>query len=189
MLTGYYITHNIIAEEKRKIYEYGFEILISTIFYSIYFVILAILTKTTVESLFFLSGFFIIRTIAGGYHTNSYFSCHLLSIANHLFFILFLKICPDRYFDLISLSLNILSILMIFIFAPVDHVNKPFIKEEEQRFRKYSIIYSIFLFVITIIYFIAISDFENFFLSFSIGTFSAVFALMSAKIKKIKEKK
>lgn len=78
---------------------------------------------------------------------------------------------------------------MILIFAPVDHPNKPFIKNERKRFRALSCIYAVILVLISALSLVVPEYYDCYKFSLSIGTFSAAFALMSAKIKNIKEQK
>lgn len=188
-LTTYFANKGIIDINRKPIYEYGFEILISTCIYALIFIVVSLLTKTFLESAFFLIGFFIIRTIAGGFHTNSYTACHILSLINHIAFILLLKLCSPQIFDLLSLIFCLVSIVCIVIFAPVDHPNKPFVKTEKKRFRKYSLVYALILTAFISVYWIFSLGWNNYVFSFSIGTLSAAFALTSAKINKIKEQK
>lgn len=189
LLTDKFIQKGVIEADKKAVYAYGFEILISTIFYTLIFIIAALITSSIIESVFFWIGFFVIRSISGGFHAKSYKSCHFLSLFNHLLFILMIKVIPLDIHFVSSLILNVLSILMILIFAPVDHPNKPFIKNERKRFRILSCIYAIVLILISAISLAIPEYYDCYKFSFSIGTFSAAFALMSAKIKYIKEQK
>ena len=189
LLTDKFIQKGVIKADKKARYTYGFEILISTIFYTLIFIIAALVTSSIIESIFFWIGFFVIRSISGGFHAKSYKSCHLLSLFNHLLFIFMIKALPLDIHFVSSLILNVLSILMILIFAPVDHPNKPFIRNERKRFRVLSCIYVVVLILISTISFVIPEYYDSYKFSFSIGTFSAAFALMSAKIKYKKEQK
>lgn len=189
LLTNKFIQTGIIEADKKAVYAYGFEILISTIFYTLIFIFAALITNSIIESIFFWIGFFVIRSISGGFHTKSYRNCHFLSLFNHLLFILMIKVIPLDIHSISSLILNSFSIVMILIFAPVDHPNKPFIKNERKRFRILSCIYAVILVLISAISLIIPEYYDCYKFSFSIGTFSAAFALMSAKINNIKEQK
>jgi accessory gene regulator B len=189
IITDKFIHIGVIEKEKKAVYAYGFEILIATIFYTLIFFIAALITNSIIESIFFWVGFFIIRSISGGFHAKSYKNCHLLSLFNHLLFILAIKVLPLYVHSISSLVLNAFSIIMILIFAPVDHPNKPFIKNERKRFRALSCIYVVILVLISALSLVVPEYYDCYKFSLSIGTFSAAFALMSAKIKHIKEQK
>lgn len=189
IITDKFIHIGVIEKEKKAVYAYGFEILIATIFYTLIFIIAALITNSIIESIFFWIGFFVIRSISGGFHTKSYKNCHFLSLSNHLLFILAIKVLPLNIHSVLSLVLNGFSIIMILVFAPVDHPNKPFIKNERKRFRALSCIYAVILVLISALSLVVPEYCDCYKFSFSIGTFSAAFALMSAKIKYIKEQK
>lgn len=194
-LTKSFIKKNILDEEKREICTYGFEMIIANLTYLLIFVATAAITKTIFVSLFFWLGLFLIRKVAGGHHSNSYFSCHCLSMINHILFIVSIKFIPMNVFHYCSYSIFIVAIFSLLLFAPVDHKNKPFIKTEFARFRKYSLIYSFILTIVTLLYYVG-HCFENipfnvdsFIFSYSFGTLSATVSLLSAKIIRYKERK
>lgn len=186
--TNFFIKNGTISTEKKDVYAYGFEILISTIVYTGIFLMTAFITDTFLLSIVFWIGFYIVRTIAGGYHAKTYIACHLLFMCNHLLFIIILKTRPTEFDSYIALGLFIVSAVTLILFAPVEHPNKPFIKTEKKRFRKLSCFYSIFVIIIGII-FLIINDitFNQCVLGFAFGTFSAATALTIAKLKYKKE--
>lgn len=182
-LARFFVKKGTIKEEKREIYEYGFEILLSTIVYTVIFIGIAIVTDTLIPSLVFYTGFFIVRTIAGGYHAKTYISCHLLFMANHLLFIAVLKLTPIALHTYIASGMIVISSLILLLFAPVAHPNKPFIKSEKERFRKYACIYAALLIIIfSIIANLISPQYVHYLLSYATGTFSAAISLASAKI-------
>lgn len=187
IITDHFISDKIIENEKKEIYYFGFEVFLSSLTYAIIFLSTAIISHTCIESMLFLFGFITIRLIAGGFHANTYFVCHLLSVINHICFILLIQFCPMEFMNSIAITLTLVSSILILLFAPVDHPNKPFIKTEERRFKRLSRVYSILLFIISILSYYLPRNLYFYSLSFSIGTFSAAFALMSAKIIKVKE--
>ena len=187
-ITNKMIANGTIEESKTDIYKYGFEILISTTIYLLIFVVVSIVSNTAFTSLIFAIGFFIVRFTAGGYHADTYVKCHLLSMFNHVFFVVVLKVTPVAWRTAISIVGLVLSISFILILAPIDHPNKPFIKNERKRFRMLSCIYCLVLMVI-LIFAIILQSQTDVLYSFSVGTFCAAFALTSAKIQKNKRSK
>lgn len=194
-LTESFIRRNILDEEKREICTYGFEMIIANLTYFLIFIATAVVTKTVLDSFFFWLGLFLIRRIAGGHHSDSYFSCHCLSTLNHILFIVLIKYIPMSLFHYCSYSISIVAILSLIFFAPVDHKNKPFIKTEFARFRKYSLIYSFILTIVTLLYYLGHCfgnipfNVDSFIFSYSFGTLSATVSLLSAKIIRYKERK
>lgn len=186
LLTNYFIHKGTVTADQYEVYAYGFEVLISTLVYTFIFILIAFVTRTLLASLIFWIGFFIVRTIAGGYHAKTYIVCHMLFMLNHVIVIAALKLTSLPAQKHIAFALILLSAILIFLFAPVDHPNKPFIKGEEQRFRKLSCIYALFILVLAVILYAFSFDLSEYPLSFAIGTFSAAFALTGAKIQQKK---
>ena len=169
--------------------------IIANLTYFLIFIATAVVTKTVLDSFFFWLGLFLIRRIAGGHHSESYFSCHCLSAFCHILFIAAVKLIPTDIFHYCSYGVLIFAIIALILFAPVDHKNKPFIKTEFARFRKYSLIYSFILTIVTSAYFLGHffgnipSSVDSFIFSYSFGTLSATVSLLSAKIIRYKERK
>lgn len=181
-ITNQFIKHGNISEEKANVYAYGFEILISTIVYTIIFLITAAITNTLLESILFWFGFFIVRTIAGGYHAKTYTFCHILFLLNHIAFIAILKLIPSNAITVLVLCLTLTSAICLFKYAPVDHPNKRFTKNEKKKFRASSLAYAFLTLIIITLAFVFHFQNEALFLGYSIGTFSATFSVVIAKI-------
>lgn len=110
--------------------------------------ILGELTKYIVYSLIFLAAssvsyyivallvFCLFRSFSGGYHSNSYIACFFTT-----FFILSVIIFTGKY---ITVSETILylsclaSFVLVYLFAPVDHPNKPVIDKKRRKKLKYA---------------------------------------------------
>jgi len=188
ILTDKFIKTDVIEEQQREVYLYGFEMLISNIVYVFVFLILAILTQTILCSLLFGISFFITRSIAGGYHAATYSMCHLLSLLNQVLFILLVTLLSQELHPVASVVSILMSSGILLIFAPIDHPNKPFIKTERKRFRRMCCVYAYVIPVIVTALVLFATQLSTYILSFSLGIFSAAFALLSAKIQQTKEK-
>ncbi len=187
-ITGAFIKCGVASAEKENVYAYGFEILISSLVYTMIFVLTAVATKTALESFVFWAGFFIIRKIAGGYHAKTYTACHILFMMNHLAFIAIVKFVPVYAIPVLFESAMLASAILLLVFAPVDDPNKTFTVNEKKRFRMLSVIYSVITIFVVLLLLLLKVKISVLFLSFGIGTFSASFSVMSAKIiKKIKK--
>lgn len=187
-ITEQYIQKGIITEEKRAVYRYGFEVLFSTIVYTIIFIVITAISDSIFPSLFFWLGFFIVRKLCGGYHAKTYLKCHLLFALNHLAFVALLKylsIVKNPIF--MSIGLLFCSIA-IFIFAPVDHPNKPFKGNEYNKFRIKSRLYCIVVFSVAVIAFTNWIPYNTVLFGYMFGTVSATISLLSAKIQKHRRK-
>ena len=70
-LASYLSRKNIIDKDKKEIYQYGYEVLISGLIGFAIVIILGILMNRFIESLLFLGVFVPVRQLTGGYHADS----------------------------------------------------------------------------------------------------------------------
>ena len=181
-LTDSFVKKGSVKEEEADIYVYGFQLILSSASYALIFIIISILTNVLLASAVFFAGFYVIRTFCGGFHASTYLRCHVLFAANHLAFIALLYLIPSDMIKVVSSILYALCIISILLFAPVDHKNKRFIKNEYRRFRKKSVIYGFVLVLVLLLVIFDILPAGKLLLSHSIGTLSATVSLIAAKI-------
>ena len=186
-LTRFFVKKKIILEDAAEAYAYGFEILLSIIVYESIFFLISIFTNTFIPSLGFWISFFFIRKFCGGFHASTYFKCHLMFLANHVLFIFLCK----YLFSLIDHKwisvLLCFCALTVFLIAPVDHPNKPFLENEYSKFKKRSRTYGMLIIIFAVFnIFFSTKDFGW---GYGFGTLSATISLIFAKIlyKKRKE--
>ena len=185
ILTSFFVRKKVIPESNKEMYAYGFEVLLSSFVYTLLFIIVSVLTKTVIHSFCFFIGFYMIRSVSGGFHANTYTTCHILYLANHILFIIIIKVIPINITNIVASGLFIVSAILMLLFAPVDHPNKPFIKNEEARFRKLSIICSLLLIPMSVFVLLIINTLLlKMLLCTSIGSISATISLTIAKILK-----
>lgn len=77
--TDYLITKGKVAENRRKIYDYGFELLFSTSSCVLSVLFLGLFFGYLAHTVVFLAYFIPIRIAGGGYHAESYAKCFLLT--------------------------------------------------------------------------------------------------------------
>lgn len=134
------ISYNSEIEEKRKIYEYGLNVLYSSltnilsviIFYSIlgYF-------KEIIQMIIF---FAFLRTFAGGFHANTRLNCFLVfTILSGCVIWLSNNVSLMAYKYELTFGL-LISIIFVSIFAPLD-TNSKLLKEKQKKdYRRKSIL-------------------------------------------------
>ncbi len=133
------ITHNIVAEEKREAYTYGFELLFESLFFFGITFIIALLTKTLIFSTLFIFSYKMLRQYTGGFHCKTAEMCLAVSIIIYLVILLLYMMNVD----LIEFSLAIgvfISTIIIFIFSPRESKNRPLESGEKKKYRVMSII-------------------------------------------------
>ena len=114
---------------------------------AVYFVIFSVLSLTG-HYLIAVAFFGISRAFAGGYHAETYLMCFLVSLI-----ILSIGIVTGSQLGLpfaARIFLLLTSIILAWVFAPVDHPNKPIISiERRKRFKYLSVTVFIILACIT----------------------------------------
>lgn len=73
--------NNVITEEDFSIYQYGFEIIFSTILGFLITIGIGFLLRMEILSILYYIIFVTLRQLTGGYHADSYFKCNLIFTA------------------------------------------------------------------------------------------------------------
>ena len=131
-LTAYMVDKKIVCAEDEEVYVYGWSLIFSTLGSVLVMLLVAVIAGEILGTLIFMAFMFTLRPYAGGYHANTYLRCFLLSITSYtitLSAILFWSV----HFLNWALVLLLFSVLIIFMYAPVDHPNKPLKDHEKQR--------------------------------------------------------
>ncbi len=178
-ITNKFVRCGIINSERQDVYNYGFELMISYLVYFIIFSCISLLTSTLVESYFFFIGFMFVRKFAGGIHAKTYIRCHILFELNHLLFIAVHHYCSYSTHLWIVLLIELFSIVVIWVLAPVDNSNKRLTINEKRHFKKMSRVYTVFIGG-TIVAAIVVPGIEQYVFSYSVGVCSASLSLLLA---------
>ncbi|MDQ2087510.1 accessory gene regulator B family protein [Herbivorax sp. ANBcel31] len=166
--------------EKRRVYYYGFQIVIGIIVKVILLILLALVTQTLKASVVTVLMFSSLRMLAGGYHMDSYGKCIGVSVG---LFIIAGIISTHTYtiwstyaiIALISITF-IISIASIIKWAPSDNPNRPITdKKEFLKFKRLSVSYIILWAgaVLTAFYF----NYNMYVLAASFGVLLEVFSI------------
>ena len=132
----FFSDNKIIAAEDSEVYAYGIELLLSTIFNLVVAIIIALISNEFIPCFFNLTAFVTIRMYAGGYHADTHWGC-MLTLVCVLSVFIFISITT---MSILSPILWILSAIILFRFAPVEHPNKPISEKKKMKLRKKSLI-------------------------------------------------
>lgn len=176
-ITDYYIRKRIITEEKREIYSYGFKLITADVINYIIIISLGTIFNRLAESIIFLITLCGLRQFSGGFHAKSFWLCRLSMIITCLGVMLLTDIAICTGFGIIIIiSINIISIVFIAIFAPIAHPNKPLSDKQKRNNKIKSIITSIFLSIVSMIVVVAID--MKFGVTISITLLAVVFLMI-----------
>lgn len=133
-LTDYLIHKEVILQEKRNIYQFGFQVGFEVILNTIISILIAIACKMEVECIVFFLVFIPLRSYAGGLHLDSYIKCMVCSCLSLLFILLVVKyINIDSVFMVCIVAFSIIVIKAI---KPVEHINRPVSRKKYSEFLK-----------------------------------------------------
>ncbi|MDD3339848.1 MAG: accessory gene regulator B family protein [Lachnospiraceae bacterium] len=156
-LTNQLAKWQIVKEEDKELYAYGFWQGAVFILNIITVVVAGVFFQMLWQSLIFMVAYGLIRSMAGGYHARTQRSCYILSIALIVSVLAILKWVS--WSVLACLILLASSVCSVFLWAPVEDRNKPLDEIEQYVYKKRSRIIAVFLFV-TAILFITINQVE-----------------------------
>ncbi|MCR4646639.1 MAG: accessory gene regulator B family protein [Oscillospiraceae bacterium] len=145
---AHFLYHDqIIDEEMVPVCQYGFEIIIST-GVGVSLVILAgLILGYLKEAVLFYFLFIVIRFYTGGYHAETHFKCKVTLLLCFLVVLLSYILLKNSYCIQIHVALELFYMIIILLFAPVEHLNAPMTKEEEKKNRIISIAMAITFFL------------------------------------------
>lgn len=123
-----------IKEGEKELYAYGLEQGLFILLNLVTTVIIGIIAGMLWQSILFMLVYLPLRSFAGGYHARTQQLCYLLSAILISVVLLMIRFVP--WTDFISISLMLLSGIIIFIFAPVEDMNKPLDEIEIVRYKK-----------------------------------------------------
>ena len=139
----------MIEMEKAEVYQYGFEILFSSIATFLIAALSGVLLHCFTAAMLFFVIFATFRQICGGYHANHYWSCNLLFLLVINAVLVVYRFFPADSFTTMHYIFLTVSLLIICAYAPVENKNKPLSAEQVLLFRKISRIIAILLAVVS----------------------------------------
>lgn len=132
------INRNIIKEEDKEIYSYGFNQILFMILNFITILTVGILFNMLFETIIFMITYIPIRIYAGGYHARTQTKCYIFSLFMLISALYIIKL------QLISniltiILLSIISFIIILSLAPVEDRNKTLDQKEIKVYKKRTI--------------------------------------------------
>lgn len=173
---------NIVKQEDEEIYAYGMELLYSSIFNILLAVLISVVTNTFLPTTVFIVTFIILRQYIGGYHAKTHFGCMTIFVVVLIIFSILAKHTPINFEIPVSVVIDVISIILVILFAPVEHPNKPLSDNDKMRLRKKGI-FCIFVISVIITAMITFSITRRYGMYISIGIFTSSIAMVSEILK------
>ena len=139
--------NNVIKEQELEIYQYGFEIIISTLLGFLITLLVGLIFQMVLLSVLYYVIFVVLRQLTGGYHADSYLKCNLIFSGVSLFTLGMTKLCYFSNLYTITFHVLILAIVVLSVckFAPIENPNKPMTEDELKRNHMFSIVLTLIL--------------------------------------------
>lgn len=178
----FFVEKEIVSREDEEVYIYGMELLFSTLFNIILAVIISAVTLSLLETAIFLTAFISVRHCIGGYHAKTHWGCMAIFGAVLIAFAVIVKQTPDTFVIPISLASTAISFVLIMLFAPVEHPNKPLSDKEKSVLRQKGITLLSILGAVVLILMIFPAS-RRYSMYISLGGVTSVIAMVCQKIK------
>lgn len=137
---------NVADKEKKEIYVYGIELLISSLIGIVLVLGLSIGLGKVWSGVVFLAVFILVRQYTGGYHADTYVRCNMAFLLTYLLSVGIWTFCRQRDVKVAVWLILLGAYIAMAAIAPVENKNKPLTGEEMQRYKWKSIlIYSAFI--------------------------------------------
>lgn len=125
----------VVKAEESEIYQYGFEIIVSTLIGFFIAVILGIAFHVAWLSIVYYLIFAVIRQFTGGYHADTYFRCNLTFtlVTSIVFGFTKMAYCSGTYTGITHFMILSIAVMIICRYAPVENENKPITEKQKKR--------------------------------------------------------
>ena len=173
----FFVFKNVIDKENEAVYSYGLELLYSSFINILLAIVMGILTDQLLPITMFMAAFIIIRQYIGGYHSNTHLGCISILAIVLITFVVVVKYITINHEVSITIISIVLSSCATYMFAPVEHPNKPLSNEDKIRLRKRGVI-SILLVSILIILLLFWTLTRRYALYISLGMLTASTAMV-----------
>lgn len=180
-MASFFVHRNIIEKDDKEVYEYGLQLLLSTVLNTAAALLLAIVSGAVIPCLFYLSAFVIMRKSAGGFHAKTHLGCCCILIAVQCCFIAFIKFAPVEIYTMVSGLSLIVSAAAILLFAPLEHENKPLSDKDKVRLRKISIAYMLIISGLIILF--GVLNLRQIMVSTALGILTSSGSILATKIQ------
>lgn len=181
-ISSFFISKGTIREDEKQIYDYCFEIMLSTILNFCSVMVIAIITQTVFLTLCYIVGFMIIRATAGGYHAETHIACFMILIVSYAIYLVILLNLSNKIISALTIGICVVSALIIIFLAPVENHYKPLTKTEVKEFKRKSYLAMLILAIVSISLILLLKNGKWGF-SFGAGMFTVSMFLIAGTLK------
>lgn len=143
--------NNIISEDESEVYQYGLEMILSTILNCMIVLLVGALTHELLAAAMFFIIFALVRSSSGGYHADTYLKCNSIFAVNLIIVLLWVKFAAQFYFIVCHTIFILIYFMVVTKYAPIENPNKTLSDVQKKHNKGLSIIYGIILTAISLI--------------------------------------
>lgn len=136
-MTAFFIEQNIISEDQKQIYEYGFELIFADLINFVLIILASIGLHSFSTGIIYLCVFVSMRLFCGGFHAETHAMCRIYMLVMFLVFMaLYSAFSVTKIQDVCIIFVSLpIAWIPIFRYAPVIHQNKILSDEYRQKNR------------------------------------------------------
>lgn len=151
-ITDFLYKKEVISQEQKEVYIYGFTVLFLNILDILIILALGILIERYLDTIVFLMVFGITRQYTGGYHAKTVSKCLVVYMLIYLA-IMFLSSSNVILVNgaIFQILLCIVYIIAVIIYAPIQNDNKVISNVERKKYKTISIVSAICISTISVI--------------------------------------
>ena len=151
-ITDFLYKKEVISQEQKEVYIYGFTVLFLNILDILIILALGILIERYLDTIVFLMVFGITRQYTGGYHAKTVSKCLVVYVLIYLV-IMFLSSSNVILVNgaMFQILLCIVYIIAVIIYAPIQNDNKVISNVERKKYKIISIVSAICISTISVI--------------------------------------
>lgn len=158
-IVNHFACNNYISKENEEVYQYSLVVVLQSVLTIITMLIIGALFGRFLENICFLIILKLLRNFSGGLHSSKFSVCYLISISTNIVVLVCLHFMEISENYLVMVFLEIISVLVIIMFAPVQNENKITTPKECKLYKLVAIILSVMFFLVSIILLIIASNF------------------------------
>lgn len=144
--------NGIIEMKNIEAYAYGLELFLMKAGLYLVVLCLSLIAHSLIISLIFVIAYISLRQYTGGFHCQSALRCIVVSLLMFSIMVVIYKTNLQLLFDILFLMSG-LGVILIILLSPIGSPNKPLSPMEACRYRRISIILSVFLFLVSAVCF------------------------------------
>lgn len=176
---------NISDDIDDEIISYGLEIIITKAVFIAIIIFLGIITKCFPDVIAFIIAFTVIRQYGGGYHADTRIRCFILSVLTLFLDIVMIKLAELGFISMLFLIIiTLLSVVYIWIVAPIDTKNKRLDADEIVHYgKRVKVVILILCLIVCILLFFKINNYAR---AIMFGIVTEAFLMIAGAVQNYK---